>query len=275
MARIRAYAVAVLFVAGACQPPDAPSPGVGAPEEAIWQPAALTGDGMEQPDPRAIISRMTEFMDTHGELGFEALVTYQAVQESGQKLNFDLLQRMALRKPDRMFWVTLYDDASSDSAWFDRGDFTLVRQPANVWGQVDVSPSIPEGVDELVYEYDLDVPFADILTTPGGELWLGEEVTSVEYVGEAWVEGYWTDHVALRKPGADIELWIRHGEEPFPMRMNITYTEEEGQPSYSARFREWVTALPEGAVPAFVPPPDSEELEIVRVNELEVLVVND
>ena len=260
--------VMALFVAGACQPPDAPAPAVGAPEEAIWQPAALAGDGMDLPDARDIISRMTEFMDTHDELAFEALVTYQAVQESGQKLNFDLLQRMAISKPDRLFWVTLHDDGSTNSAWFDRGDFTLLRQPANVWGQVYVSPSIPEAVDELVYEYDLDVPFADLLMTPGGELWLGEEVTSVEYVGEAWVEGYWTDHVALRKPGADIEIWIRHGEEPFPVRLNIIYTEEEGQPSYSARFRKWATALPEGAIPEFIAPPDSEELEVVPVSDL-------
>lgn len=262
----RWHGVMALLVAAACQPPDSPAPEagpeIGAPEEAMWRPAALAGDGMETPDARDVIDRMTEFMDTHDQLGFEALVTYEAVQESGQKLNFDLLQRMAIRQPDRLFWVTLHDDASADSAWFNRGEFTLLKQPENIWGQVNVSPSIPAAVESLVYEYNLDVPFAELLTTPD---WLGEDVTSVEYVGEAWVEGYWTDHVALRKPGADIEVWVRHGDEPFPTRLNIVYTEEQGQPSYSARFRRWITALPEGAVPTFVPPPDSEELEVVAV----------
>ncbi len=267
MANIRVLLVAVLLLAGACQPPDSPPPEIGSPEEGLWRPTELTGDRTDQPSARDIIRRMAKFMRTHGEVGFEALVTYEAVQESGQKLHFDLLQRIAIHRPDRFFWVTLYDDASADSAWFDRGDFTLLKQPDNVWGQVDLPPSIPEAVDRLVYNYDLDVPFADLLTTSGSDLWLGDDVTSLEYVGEAWVEGYWTDHVALRKPGADIEIWIRHGEEPFPLRMNIIYTEEEGLPSYSARFRKWVTVLPEGTIPAFVPPPHSEELEVVAVND--------
>ena len=255
--------VMTLLVAGACQPPDVPD--VGMPQEAIWQPTALTGDGMELPDARDIIRRMTEFMGNNDDLWFEALVTYEAVQEDGQKITFDLLQQMAIRQPDRLFWVTLRDDGSMNSAWFDRGDFTLLREPANVWGQVTLSPSIPEAVETLVYEYDLDVPFADMLMTEGGELWLGEEVTSVDYVGEAWIDGYWTDHVAIRMPGADIEFWVRHGAEPFPSRLNIIYTEEEGQPRYSAHFRNWGTTLPEGSLPAFVPPPDSEELEVVAV----------
>jgi len=265
---MKRYPIAVvmaLVVAGACQPPDEPSLEVGMPQEAIWRPTALTGDGMELPDARDVIRRMTDFMSNHDDIRFEALVTYEAVQEDGLKLNFDLLQRMAIRRPDRLFWITLRDDGSTNSAWFYRGDFTLLKQPANVWGQVDLSPNITEAVESLVYEYNLDVPFADMLMTEAGELWLGEEVTSMEYVGEAWVEGYWTDHIALRMPGADVQVWVRQGSEPFPSRLNITYIEEEGQPSYSARFRNWGTTLPEGALPAFVPPPGSEELEVVAV----------
>jgi hypothetical protein len=257
--------VTTLLVAGACQPPDEPSLEVGMPQEAIWRPTALAGDGMELPDARDVVLRMTEFMGNHDDLWFQALVTYEAVQEDGRKLNFDLLQQMAIRRPDRLFWMTLRDDGSTNSAWFYRGDFTLLKQPANIWGQVDLSPNITEAVESLVYEYNLDVPFADMLMSEAGELWLGEEVTSMEYVGEAWVEGYWTDHIALRMPGADVQVWVRQGAESFPSRLNITYTEEEGQPSYSARFRNWGTTLPEGALPAFVPPPESEELEVVAV----------
>ena len=265
---MKRYSIAVvmaLLVAAACQPPDVPSLEVGMPQEAIWQPTALTGDGMELPDARNVIRRMTEFIGNNADLRFQALVTYEVVQGDGRKLNFDLLHQMAIRQPDRLFWVTLRDDGSANTAWLYRGDFTLLRQPANVWGQVNLSPNIPEAVESLVYEYNLDVPFADMLMNERGELWLGEEVTSVEYVSEAWVDGYWTDHIALSMPGADVELWVRHGPEPFPSRLNIIYTEEEGRPSYSARFRNWGTTLPEGALPAFVPPPGSEELEVVAV----------
>ncbi len=39
---------------------------------------------------------MSEFFRTHSEIAFEALVTYEAVQESGQKLQFDLVERVTV-----------------------------------------------------------------------------------------------------------------------------------------------------------------------------------
>lgn len=53
----------------------------------------------------------------HQEVAAEALATYEAVQESDQKIHFDLLQRIALRKPDKLLWVTLRDNATVDRAW--------------------------------------------------------------------------------------------------------------------------------------------------------------
>ena len=236
-------------------------------EDGSWRPAVLSGEATELPDPRAVVTRMTEFMAGHQQIAFEALVTYEAVQESGQKLHFDMLQRMAMRKPDKLFWITLHDDATADSAWFDAGLFRMIKQPANAWGEIRLPPTIPDAVDRLTQEYDLDVPFADLLAGDPAELWLGEGVTSVEYVGEAWVDGTWTDHVAIRKPGVDFEIWVRQGDEPFPMRFVVVFTEEEGLPSYSARFRKWTTAPPEGALPEFAPPSDGEQVEVVPVHE--------
>lgn len=235
-------------------------------DDAVWTPPALMDDAAEDPDPRAIVRRMTEFMGGQQELMLEALVSYEAVQESGQKLHFDMLQRMALRKPNRLFWVTLYDDATADSAWFSDGEFTLLRQPANLWGQIDVPNTIPAMVRRLVDEYDLDVPFHDILAGDPAELWLGEDVSDVQYVGEAWVEGAWTEHVAIRKPGVDFELWVRKGDEPFPAKMAIVFTAEEGQPTYLARFRKWATSIPAASLPEFAPPPGSEQVELTPVH---------
>lgn len=231
-----------------------------------WTPLPLTDDAPETEDAREIVRRTTEFMNAQQEVMLEALVTYEVVQESGQKLHFDLLQRIAIRKPDKLFWVTLRDDATVDSAWFSDGQFTMVKQPANIWGQIDVPPTIPEMVDRLVDEYSLDVPFRDILASDPGELWLGNDVSSVWYVGEAWVEGAWTDHIALRKPGVDFEVWVQKGATPFPMKMAIVFTDEEGLPSYVARFRSWWTSLPADIRFEFTPPPGSERVEVVPVS---------
>ena len=234
--------------------------------DGAWTPPALVDEDWVEPDGREVVQRSIDFMEAQPQLLTEALVTYEAVQESGQKLHFDLLQRMAVKQPDRLHWVTLNDDGSTDSAWYVDGRFTLLRQPANLWGRIDVPPTIPGMVERVTEEYDLDVPFGDILTADLAELWLGPEVTEVWWVGEAWVEGYWTDHVALRKPGADLQLWVRQGDEPFLAKMAIAFTEVDGQPTYQARFRKWATSVADVEADfEFTPPPDSEQVEVVPV----------
>ena len=181
--------------------------GCGAPapaEDDVWTPPALADDVGELPEGREVVQRMVDFMQSNQELAVEARVTYESVQESGQKLQFDMLQRVAMRKPDQLFWVTLRDDATQDRAWYDKGRFRVVRQPANMWGEIRLPGGIAEAVQELVANYMITVPFPDLLSSDPQELWLGDDVTSIWYVGEAWVDGRWTDHVAIRKPGADI-----------------------------------------------------------------------
>jgi len=234
-------------------------------DKQAWSPAPLTGEAGDLPDPRVVIQRALDFVQSHEKFGFEVLSTYEAVQESGQKLQFDMLQRVAIKRPDQLFWKTLHDDAATDSAWYKDGKFTLLRQPANVWGRVAVPSTLPEAMSSIAYEYKVPVPFADLLTGDAGELWLGEDVEWVNYIGEAWADGQWTDHVALRRPGVDIQIWFRQGDEPYPVKMAIVRTDEDGQPGFSARFREWYTRLPNGAIPEFVPPDGAERLEIVPV----------
>jgi len=227
----------------------------------------LTGSIGELPEGRDILRRNIDFMQGHPQVSFRAMVTYEVVQENGQKLHFDMLHRVAVQRPDRLFWVTLQDDATVDSAWCGNGEFTLLKQPANLWGRIDVPLGLSEAVTRLSEEYKVAVPFVDLLSGDVAELWLGDEVLSVDYIGESWVDGWWTDHVSVRKPGVDFELWIRQGEEPFPVKMALVFTDEPGLPGHTARFRGWSTAIVEGSIPSFTPPEGSERIEAVPVSE--------
>ena len=236
-----------------------------AAEESPWSPPALPAPSGDTTDGRTIVQNALDFMGGHPDLAFEALVTYGAVQEDGQKIHFEMLQRVAIRLPHRLFWITIFDDASSQSAWCSNGDFTLLKQPANIWGKIDVPPTIAEAVERISTEYKIDVPFVDILSGDPAELWLGDDVLTVDFVGPAWIDGHWTDHIAIRKPGIDIELWFRQGEEPFPKKIELVYTAEPQLPSYTARFRKWSTKVAEGSIPEFEPPTGSEKVEVVPI----------
>jgi len=96
-------------------------------EDDAWTPPPLADDAGELPDGREVVQRMVDHMMGTPELTVEARVTYESVQESGQKLQFEMLQRVAMRKPDQIWWVTLKDDATVDSAWYDNGQFSMIR----------------------------------------------------------------------------------------------------------------------------------------------------
>ncbi len=233
--------------------------------EAAWVPTALDAGETPPSDGREVIRRHIAFMDAQQELITEAFVTYEALQDSGQKLHFDMLQQITLRRPDKLHWKILRDDSSVDTAWFSNGRFTLHKQPANLWGQVEGPDNVADLVDFLAEEYAVNAPFRDLLAGKAEELWLSDDITSVVYVGEAWVEGAWSEHVAFRKPGFDFEIWVRKGPEPFLSKLTVVFTDAPGQPTYLARFRKWATSIPDDTIFDFDPPPGSERIEVVPV----------
>ena len=108
------------------------------------------------------------------------------------------------------------------------------------------------------------MPFVDILSGQMADLWVDGDVSSW-FVGEAWVDGHWTNHIALRRDGVDFEIWVRKGEQPFPVKISIVLTEEDGMPRNTTRFRKWATAVPPSVSFDFVPPEGAEQIEVVPV----------
>ncbi len=156
--------LALLLLSAGC------SEAVQSQAEAVWVPTLLDDGKPPSSDGRAVLLRHIAFMEAQQELMTEALVTYQAVQDSGQKLHFDMLQQVALRRPDKLRWKTLRDDSSVDTAWFSNGRFTLHKQPANLWGQVKGPDNVSDLVDFLAEEYAVNAPFRDLLAGKAEEL---------------------------------------------------------------------------------------------------------
>jgi hypothetical protein len=220
-------------------------------------------DDVDPPSPEELLGQMSEFMNTHGAFAFDALVTYEAVQESGQKLEFDLVQRIAVSQPDRLYWVTLRDDGSVDSVWYSDGTFTMLKQPDNIYGQIDGLGTIAEMIDVVVNEYGLVVPFADLLASGSESVFL-QDLESSMYAGLAWVDGRWAHHIALRNDFVDFQLWIPQDGDPVPQRLRIIWRHEEGLPGYVAQFRKWKfsPSLDDSRF-EFVVPPDAERIDII------------
>jgi hypothetical protein len=199
---------------------------------------AAPPDEQDSLSPEELLTQMSTFMASHNDFAFEAFVSYESLQESGQKLHFDMIQRLAVNKPDRLFWETRNDDASIDQAWYSDGRFVMLKQPDNIYGQVDVPNTIIEMIDVVTNDYGMIVPFSDLLAS-GDEPVFRQDLLDSDYVGLAWVEGGWSHHLAFRNELVDYELWVQAEGDPVPLRLAIIWKLEEGLPGYVARFRQW------------------------------------
>jgi hypothetical protein len=236
--------------------------GCGKTEEGLRMPTAQQ-DRSPAPSAEEILATMTDFMGSADRFTFDADVMYEVVQENGQTLHFSQTHRLACHKPGRLYWMTVRDDGGVDQAWFDGGTFAMLKQPDNIYGRIDAPQTVPELVDVLIFDYDQDVPFSDILSGDLKEMVL----TTPEppwLVGEAWVEDAWTYHIALMNEDVDYEFWIQKEGDPVPLKLTIKYKNEEFAPGYFARFKNWDMSPSLGDDTfRFVPPADAEEIEIV------------
>lgn len=196
------------------------------------------GDG-PLPTADEVLEGMVAFMESQQDLAVNAYITFEVLQNTGQLLSFNNVQYLAMRRPDRLAWTTVRDDATVDEVWFADGVITMLKHPDNIYGQVEDLPAeITGAVDVLVDGFGIFVPFSDLISGHARQIFL-EESDSKMYVGEAWIRGQWTHHLALRGGDFDVELWVSAEGDPVPLRMGIRWKNEEGQPTYFARFHDW------------------------------------
>lgn len=98
--------------------------------------------------------------------------------------------------------------------------------------------SVPEGLDAALdfalNEMDMDLPLMDLIhTTPLDRLVEGND-TVIYLRGKNRVDGVDCHHIAIRTPGADVQLWVQEGKQPLPRRMIITSVWDAGSPRFAA-----------------------------------------
>ena len=145
----------------------------------------------------------------------------------------------------------------------------MLKRPDDIYGVIEAPQTVPELVDLLIFDYNQDVPFSDILSGDLREMVLNTPEPPW-LVGEAWLADTWTYHIALTDNDVDYEFWIQKEGDPLPLQLVIKYKTEEYAPVYSARFSNWDMSPALGdATFRFVPPTDAEEIEIVPAVSLE------
>lgn len=186
----------------------------------------------------AVLKRMAEFLAKAKSFSVSIEAGFDAVQDSGQKIEFGETRKVVLRRPDHFRVDTTKRDGSKDGLVFDGKNITVFHLKENVYATVAKSGSVDEAVSFLVRDLDMRLPLAELLNSNLDKS-LQQRVRSAAYVEQSSIGGVPTDHVAFRGDEADLQLWVARDKQPLPRRIVITYKHADGRPQFWAQFSEW------------------------------------
>jgi hypothetical protein len=186
----------------------------------------------------AVLNRTTTFLTQAKSFSVTIEAGFDAVQESGQKIEFGETRKVVLRRPDRLRVDTTKRDGSQDGLVFDGKEITVFHSKENVYATAAKPGSVDQAMAFLLNDLDMRLPLAELLNSDLDKA-LPLRVRSAAYVEQSSINGVSCDHVALRGDDADVQLWVTRDKQAVPRRIVITYKLADGRPQFWAQFSDW------------------------------------
>ena len=216
--------------------------------------------GEPQPDARAILLGMAEFLGKAQRLSVTVRGGYDAVQASGQKIEWNEVRMASISRPDRLRMEAERDDGVRTLVIFDGKAVTTFDEVHRAYAQIPQPGSVDDTLIHFVRDLGMRLPFA-MLFVSRAPAELGQRVKSVEYVQKTGIFGTLAHHIAGRTDTVDFQVWIADGDRPVPLRAVIVYKTAPGQPQFRGQFSDWNLAadLPDSLF-TFTAPADANKI---------------
>ena len=202
----------------------------------------------------AVLKRTTELLSQAPRFSVTLDIGFDAVQDSGQKIEFGETRQIVLRRPDRLRVDATTRDGAKSTLLFDGKNITVVHPQENVYATAARPGSVDEAMAYFVHDLGMRLPLAEMLTSQLAQR-LADQVRVADYVEASSIAGVPCDHLAFRGDETDMQVWVAQGQHPLPRRVVITYRHADGRPQFWAQFNDWNLA-PEApdALFTFTPP---------------------
>jgi len=221
------------------------------PSAAAKKPPAAT-PGQNQ--AREILMRMAAYLGGAAKYSVSLRTGYDAVQKSGQKIEFNEMRKLTLSRPDKLRIEGERSDGAKTLTVFNGKEITLVDMASNVYATAPQPGGIDDSVVHFVSGLGMRLPLAVMLMSrmPAE---FEARVKTIDYVEKTSLFGTPAHHLAARADTVDFQVWVADGDKPVPLRVVITYVKSPGQPQFRAQFADWnmAPAVPDSAFNAQIP----------------------
>jgi len=223
--------------------------------------SAQAVDSKQEENPaRLSVDRMARFISAVPQFSVTADIGFDAVQRSGQEVEFGETRDIVLERPGHLRVDAVKRSGEKSSLTFDGKNLSLYYEEPNVYASDPVSGSVDEVIKYVTDDLGLRLPFSAMLSSQLPKFF-EENMRAAAFVEDSSIAGVACDHVVLRGDEGDMQLWIAKGEKPLPQRLVITYKKQMGQPQFRVQFSHWNLAPQVSAEQfSFSPPKDSKKV---------------
>jgi len=187
------------------------------------------------------------------------LMGYDAVQKSGQKIEFSEMRKVLVSRPNHMRVDAQLSDGKTKGLIFDGKIITLFDNDENVYSQTERPGDLDAAIRYAVGSLGIRFPLARMLVTTFPTE-LQKLSGDVDYVEQNTLGAVPTAHIADSMEGVDYQVWI--AKDSLPRRIKLTYKNEPGQPQFWAEFTDWnLTPKVSDANFTFTPPKGAEKIQ--------------
>jgi len=191
-----------------------------------------------QAQARAILMRMADFLAGAQRFSVSVRAGYDAVQQSGQKIEFGEMRKVTLSRPDRLRVEGERSDGTKTLTVFNGKEIVLIDAASNVYATAPQPGGVDDTIVHFVRDLGMRLPLAVLLVSQLPTE-LKDRVRSVDYVEKTNIYGATSHHLAARTDTVDFQIWVADGDAPLPQRVVITYKKAKGEPQFWAQFSDW------------------------------------
>jgi hypothetical protein len=164
-------------------------------------------------------------------------------------------------RPGTMRMINQTTEGSKE-IFFNDGVLTVSIQPQNFYAQTEIPKGIESAMDFAISELNIDAPLMDFLMKNVAET-LSKDASSIRYLGTSLIRDTAYDHVGIRGPEIDLQIWIPVDGAALPGKIVMTSKWEGGSPRFVA-FLDWeINPTVESASLEFAPPEGAVRIEFL------------
>ncbi len=218
-------------------------------------------------DPAAVqaLQKMTDYVSTLQQFRVHTQSTLEDVLDSGQRIDYDVAARVAVRRPDRVYSERL-GQGVNQVFFYDGKSLTLFTPADNTYAADKAPKTIEEMIDFTREELGLLIPVSDLIYRNAYAI-LMEGVTAATVVGKSMIGEASCTHLAFRRPDVEFQIWVADAERPLPCKYVVTDTSTPELISTVTVMSDWDFAPLGDAVFNFQPPRDARKIDFIPLDK--------